>query len=184
MKNTKKKPARWEFLNELDGRPTDTTPVRSLYRKPDGWEWVLYGLTALLWVAALGLAVTERYGSVSLLVMSLCVLGLRLTIFEAKRRKRCKGALLGAVESMTRRPRIRKSARYPVIRFAVDGTDHLAYGVKSCHPSTLGNEVWVNYNANDPADCFVTSDSRFKGGLIFTLVTAVLGIVFLMLELS
>lgn len=184
MKNTKKKPARWEFLNELDGRPTDTTPVRSLYRKPDGWEWVLYSLTALLWVAALGLAVTERYGSVSLLVMSLCVLGLRLTVFEAKRRKRCKGALLGAVESMTRRPRIRKNARYPVIRFSVDGTDHLAYGVKPCHPSTLGNEVWVNYNANDPADCFVTSDSRFKGGLIFTLVTAVLGIVFLMLELS
>ena len=184
MKNSKKKPARWEFLNELDGRPTDTTPVRSLYRKPDGWEWVLYGLTALLWVAALGLAVTERYGSVSLLVMSLCVLGLRLTVFEAKRKKRCKGALLGAVESMTRRPRIRKNARYPVIRFSVDGTDYLAYGAKPCHPSTLGNEVWVNYNANDPADCFVTSDSRFKGGLIFTLVTAVLGIVFLMLELS
>ena len=184
MKNTKKKPARWEFLNELDGRPTDTTPVRSLYRKPDGWEWVLYGLTALLWVAALGLAVTERYGSVSLLVMSLCVLGLRLTVFEGKRKKRCKGALLGAVESMTRRPRIRKNARYPVIRFSVDGTDYLAYGAKPCHPSTLGNEVWVNYNANDPADCYVTSDSRFKGGLIFTLVTAVLGIVFLMLEMS
>ena len=184
MKNTKKKPARWEFLNELDGCPTDTTPVRSLYRKPDGWEWVLYGLTALLWVAALGLAVTERYGSVSLLVMSLCVLGLRLTIFEAKRRKRCKGALLGTVESMTRRPRIRKNARYPVIRFSVDGTDYLAYGAKPCHPSTLGNEVWVNYNANDPADCYVTSDSRFKGGLITTLVTAILGIVFLMLEMS
>ena len=29
MKNSKKKPDRWEFLNELDGRPTDTTPVRS-----------------------------------------------------------------------------------------------------------------------------------------------------------
>ena len=184
MKNSKKQTDRWEYLNELDGRPTDTTPVRSLYRKPNGWEWVLYGLTALLWVAALGLAVTERYGSVSLLVMSLCVLGLRLTVFEAKRRKRCKGALLGAVESMTRRPRIRKNARYPVIRFSVDGTDYLAYGAKPCHPSTLGNEVWVNYNANDPADCFVTSDSRFKGGLIFTLVTAVLGIVFLMLEMS
>ena len=184
MKNTKKKPARWEFLNELDGRPTDTTPVRSLYRRPHVWEWVLYGLTALLWVVALLLAVTGRYGSVSLLVMSLCVLGLRLTIFEAKRRKRCKGALLGTVESMTRRPRIRKSARYPVIRFSVDGTDCLAYGVKPCHPSTLGNEVWVNYNANDTADCYVTSDSRFKGGLITTLVTAVLGIVFLMLEMS
>lgn len=184
MKNTKKKPDRWEFLNELDGRPTDTTPVRSLYRRPHVWEWVLYGLTALLWVAALGLAILEKYGAVSLLVMSLCVLGLRLTVFESKRRKRCRGAILGTVESVTRRPRIRKNARYPVIRFSVDGTDYLAYGAKPCHPSTLGNEVWVHYNANDPADYYVTSDSRFKGGLIFTLVTAVLGIVFLMLELS
>ena len=184
MKNAKKKPDRWEFLNELDGRPTDTTPVRSLYRRPLVWEWVLYGLTALQWVAALFLTVTERYGSVSLLVMSLCVLGLRLTVFEAKRRKRCRGALLGTVVSVTRRPRIRKNARYPVIRFSVDGTDYLAYGVKPCHPSTLGNEVWVNYNIQAPADCYVTSDSRFKGSLITTLVTAVFGIVFLMLEMS
>ena len=184
MKNSKKKPDRWEYLNELDGRPTDTTPIRSLYRKPDGWECVLYGLTVLLWVAALVLAILEKYGAVSLLVMGLSVFCLRLTVFEAKRRKRCRGAILGTVESVTRRPRIRKNARYPVIRFSVDGTDHLAYGVKPCHPSTLGNEVWVNYNANDPADCYVTSDSRFKGGLIFTLVTAVLGIVFLMLEMS
>ena len=184
MKNTKKKPARWEFLDELDGRPVDTTPVRSLYRRPHVWEWVLYGLTALLWVAAPVLAVTGRYGAVSLLVIGLSVFGLRLTVFEAKRRKRCKGSLLGTVESVTRRPHIRKGARYPVIRFSVDGTDHLAYGVKPCHPSTLGNEVWVYYNENDPADCFVASDSRFKGGLILTLVTAVLGIVFLMLEMS
>ena len=184
MKNTKKKPARWEFLDELDGRPTDTTPVRSLYRRPHVWEWVLYGLTAILWVAALVLAVTERYGAVSLLVIGLSVFCLRLTVFEGKRRKRCRGAILGTVETVTRRPRIRQSARYPVIRFSVDDTDHLAYGVKPCHPSTLGNEVWVHYNASDPADCYVTSDSRFKGGLILTLVSAVLGIVFLMLELS
>ena len=184
MKNSKKKPDRWEFLNELDGRPTDTTPVRSLYRRPHVWEWVLYGLTALLWVAALVLAILEKYGAVSLLVIGLSVFGLRLTVFEAKRRKRCRGATLGTVESVTRRPRVRKNARYPVIRFSVDGTDHLAYGVKPCHPSTLGNEVWVHYNPSAPADCYVASDSRFKGGLIFTLVTAVLGIVFLMLELS
>lgn len=184
MKNSKKKPDRWEYLNELDGRPTDTTPVRSLYRKPDGWEWVLYGLTALLWVAALVLAILEKYGAVSLLVIGLSVFCLRLTVFEAKRRKRCRGAILGTVESVTRRPRIRKNARYPVIRFLADGTDHLAYGAKPCHPSTLGNEVWVNYDPNSPADCYVTSDSRFKVGLILTLVTAVLGIVFLMLEMS
>ncbi|MBQ4113216.1 MAG: hypothetical protein IJD38_10510 [Clostridia bacterium] len=184
MKNSKKKPDRWEFLNELDGRPTDTTPVRSLYRRPHVWEWVLYGLTALLWVAALVLAILEKYGAVSLLVIGLSVFCLRLTVFEGKRRKRCRGAILGTVETVTRRPRIRQNARYPVIRFAVDGADYLAYGQKPCHPSTLGNEVWVNYNIQAPADCYVTSDSRFKGGLIMTLVTAVLGIVFLMLEMS
>lgn len=184
MKNTKKKPARWEFLDELDGRPTDTTPVRSLYRRPLVWEWILYGLTALLWVAALVLAILEKYGAVSLLVMGLSVFCLRLTVFEGKRRKRCRGATLGTVESVTRRPRVRRNARYPVIRFSVDGTDYPAYGVKPCHPSTLGNEVWVHYNPNNPADCYVTSDARFKSGLSLTLVSAVLGIVFLMLELS
>lgn len=184
MKNTKKRPARWEFLDELDGRPTDTTPVRSLYRRPHVWEWVLYGLTALLWAAALVLAILGKYGAVSLLVIGLSVFCLRLTVFEAKRRKRCKGSLLGTVESVTRRPRIRKNARYPVIRFSVDSADYLAYGAKPCHPSTLGNEVWIHYNENDPADCFVASDARFKSGLISTLVTALLGIAFLFLELS
>lgn len=184
MKNTKKKPARWEFLDELEGRPVGTTPVRSLYRRPHVWEWVLYGLTALLWVAALVLAIIGKYGTVSLLVIGLSVFCLRLTVFEGKRRKRCRGATLGTVESVTRRPCIRKNARYPVIRFVAEGTDYFAYGVKPCHPSTLGNEVWVHYNASNPADCYVTLDSRFKGGLISTLVTAVLGIVFLMLELS
>ena len=182
MKNSKKKPDRWEYLNELDGRPTDTTPVRSLYCRPALWEWVLYGLTALSWVAALSLAIMGRYGSVSLILIGLCVCALRLTIYEAKRRKRCRGALLGTVESVTRRPRIRQAARYPVIRFAVDGVTYLAYGTKPCHPSTVSNEVWVNYNTNNPADCFVTSDSRFKSGLILTLVTAVLSMIFLMLE--
>ncbi len=184
MKNTKKKPDRWEFLNELDGRPTDTTPVRSLYRRPLVWEWLLYGLTALLWVVALFLAVTGRYGSVSLLVMSLCVLGLRLTVFEAKRRKRCKGALLGTVESVTRRPRIRKNARYPVIRFSVDGTIYFAYGQKPTHPSTEGNEVWVRYNIQDPTDNFVASDSNPKLSVGLTLVTAFLGVVLLIMELN
>ena len=184
MKNTSKKPTRWAYLEELDGRPTDTTPVRPLYRKPHAWEWVLYGLTALLWVGALYLAITGRYGSVSLILIGLCVFALRLTIYEAKRRKRCKASLLGTVECVTRRPRLRKNARYPVIRFEVDGVTYRAYGQKPCHPSTLGNEVWVNYNTNHPADCYVTSDSRFKGGLISTLVTAVLGIVFLILEAS
>ena len=184
MKNTSKKPPRWAYLDELDGRTTDDTPVRSLYRRPDVWEWVLYGLTALSWVAALFLAVTGRYGSVSLILIGLCVFALRLTVYEAKRRKRCKGALLGTVESVTRRPRIRQNARYPVIRFEVNGTDYLAYGEKPCHPSTMGNEVWVHYNTNDPTDCYVASDSRFKSGLILTLVTAVLGVIFLMLEAS
>lgn len=184
MKNTKKKPERWEFLDELDGRPTDTTPVRSLYRRPHVWEWVLYGLTALLWVAAMVLAILGKYGAVSLFVIGLSVFCLRLTVFEGKRRKRCKGSLLGTVESLTRRPHIRKNARYPVIRFTVEGADYHAYGTKHCHPSTVGNEVWVHYNENTPADCYVASDARFKGGLISTLVTAILGILFLMLEMS
>lgn len=135
-------------------------------------------------MAALVLAILGKYGAVSLLVIGLSVFCLRLTVFEAKRRKRCRGAIPGTVESVTRRPRVRKNARYPVIRFSVDSTDYLAYGVKPCHPSTLGNEVWVYYNESAPADCFVASDARFKGGLIMALVTAVLGIVFLMLELS
>ena len=66
----------------------------------------------------------------------------------------------------------------------MEGITYRAYGQKSCHPSTIGNEVWVNYNLQDPADCYVTSDSRFKSGLILTLVTAVLGILFLILEAS
>ena len=184
MNNPKKKPARWEFLNELDGRPTDTTPVRSLYRRPALWEWVLYGLTALSWVAALVLAALGRYGSVSLILMGIFVFVLRLTIYEAKKRKRCKASLLGTVEGVTRRPRLRRNARYPVIRFEVDGVTYRAYGQKPCHPSTLGNEVWVHYNTGDPADCYVTSDSRFKGDLILALVTAVLSVIFLMLEMS
>ena len=76
------------------------------------------------------------------------------------------------------------TGRENVIRFAVDSADYLAYGAKPCHPSTLGNEVWIHYNENDPADCFVASDARFKSGLISTLVTALLGIAFLFLELS
>ena len=114
MKNTKKKPDRWEFLNELDGRPTDTTPVRSLYR----------------------------------------------------------------------RPRIRKNARYPVIRFSVDGTIYFAYGQKPTHPSTEGNEVWVRYNIQDPTDNFVASDSNPKLSVGLTLVTAFLGVVLLIMELN
>jgi hypothetical protein len=184
MKNTPKKPDRWAYLEELDGRPVDTTPVRSLYRRPAPWEWVLYGLTALLWIAALSLAIMGRYGTASLVILGSCVFCLRLTVYELRRKKRCKGALLGTVESVTRRPCIRKNARYPVIHFEVEGITYRAYGQKSCHPSTIGNEVWVNYNLQDPADCYVTSDSRFKSGLILTLVTAVLGILFLILEAS
>ena len=184
MKNSKKKPDRWEYLNELDGRPTDTTPVRSLYRRPDGWEWVLYGLTALLWVAALVLAVMGRYGSVSLLVMSLCVLGLRLTVFEAKRRKRCKGALLGTVEGFTRRRHIRKNAKYPVIRFEVDSTVYTVHSATPAHPSTQGNEEWVRYNTPDPADSFAAKDSKPRLALGLTVLTAFLGVVLLILELN
>ena len=180
----KKKPARWAFLDELDGRPVDTTPVRSLYRPPAAWEWVLYGLTAVLWVVALFLALTRRYGSWGLIALSISMLCLRTAVYEVRRSRRCKASLLGTVESVTRRPLVRKNARYPVIRFAVDGVTYCAYGRRATHPSTIGNEEWVSYNPSNPADAHLTSDSALKLSLILTPVTAILGILLLMMELS
>ena len=184
MKNSKKKPDRWEYLNELDGRPTDTTPVRSLYRRPHVWEWVLYGLTALFWVAALVLAILEKYGAVSLLVIGLSVFCLRLTVFEAKRRKRCRGATLGTVESVTRRPHIRKNARYPVVCFEVDETVYRTHSAKPAHPSTKGNEEWIRYNSTDPEESFVAADSKPILLFLLTAATAFLGVAFLIWEMS
>ena len=183
MKNTKKKPQRWEFLDELEGRPTDTTPVRSLYRRPDRWEWVLYGLTALLWVGALYLAITKRYGATGLTLLGICVCCLRFAVFELRRRRRCKGSLLGTVESFTRRPYIRKKARYPVIRFEVDGAVCRVYGKRPCHPSTAGNEEWVCYNLQDPADGYIASESKLKASLLSTAIAGILGVAFLLLEI-
>lgn len=182
MKNTKKKPERWEFLNELDGKPTDTTPVRSLYRRPHVWEWVLYGLTALLWVAALILEVTGRSGSAGLTVLGCFALCMRWAVFELSRQRRCRGALLGTVESFTRRRVIRKSAKYPVIRFEVDGAVYLAHSARPAHPSTKGNEEWVRYDPANPADNFVASNSHPKLSVGLTLVTAFLGVAFLIME--
>ena len=177
-----KKPARWEFLNELDGRPTDTTPIRAHSRKPAPWEILLYAVTGILWVAALTLAILERYGAATLTMLGIFALCLRRAVFELQRRKRCKGALLGTVESFTRRRVIRKSAKYPVIRFEVDGTIYFAYGQKSVHPSTEGNEEWVRYNPQNPADNFVSSDSNPKVAVGLTLVTAFLSVAFLIME--
>ena len=182
MKNTKKKPNRWEFLNELDGRPTDTTPVRAHGRKPYTWEILLYILTGLLWVAALVIAIKEKPGSTGLSMLGICALCLRWAVFELARRRRCKGAILGTVDSFTRRRVIRKNAKYPVIRFEVDGTIYFAYGQKSVHPSTEGNEEWVRYNPQNPADNFVSSDSNPKLSVGLTLVTAFLGVAFLIME--
>ena len=182
MKNPKKKPARWEFLNELDGCPTDTTPVREHGRKPAPWEISLYAVAGLLWVIALILAAIGRYGTTTLTVLGICALCLRWAVFELQRRKRCKGALLGTVESFTRRRVIRKKAKYPVIRFEVDGTVYLAHSTRPAHPSTKGNEVWVRYNPQNPADNFVSSDSNPKVAVGLTLVTAFLGVAFLIME--
>ncbi len=184
MKNTKKKTERWEYLNELDGRPTDPTPVRSLYRRPAPWEWVLYGLTALLWLAALSLAILGRYGAAGLTTLGICVCCLRPAVYELRRKKRCKGALLGTVASFTRRPHIRKNARYPVIRFEVNGVTYCAYGPKACHPSTQGNEEWVKYNPQDPADCYVAASSKLKAAVLLTVMTGILGVILLILEAS
>lgn len=179
-----KKPARWEFLNELDGRPTDTTPIRDHSRKPAPWEILLYAVTGILWVAALTLAILERYGAATLTMLGIFVLCLRWAVFELQRRKRCKGALLGTVESFTRRRVIRKSAKYPVIRFEVDGAVYLAHSARPAHPSTKGNEVWVRYNPANPADNFVASNSHPKLSVGLTLVTAFLGVAFLVMELN
>ena len=195
MKNTKKKPARWEFLNELDGRPTDTTPIRAHGRKPAPWEISLYAVAGLLWVTALVLEVMDRLdtaelttldicGTTALTVLGICALCLRWALFELKRRKRCKGALLGTVESFTRRRVIRKAAKYPVIRFEVDGTVYLTHSARPAHPSTKGNEVWVHYNPTNPADNFVALNSNPKLSVGLTLATAFIGAAFLIMELN
>ena len=184
MKNTKKKPARWEFLNELDGRPTDTTPIRAHGRKPAPWEILLYAVAGILWVVALSLALIGRYGATALTVWGVFALCLRWAVFELLRRRRCKGAILGRVESFTRRRVIRKSAKYPVIRFEVDGATYFAYKQKPAHPSTLGNEEWVRYNPQNPADNFVASNSNPKLSVGLTLVTAFVGVALLIMELN
>lgn len=179
-----KKPERWEFLNELDGRPTDTTPIRAHGRKPYGWEIPLYAAAGILWVAALILEITGRDGSAGLTVLGCFALCLRWAVFELSRRRRCRGAILGRVESFTRRRVIRKGAKYPVIRFEAYGAAYLAHKNRPDHPSTKGNEEWVRYNVQDPADNFVASDSHPKLSVGLTLVTAFLGAAFLMLELD
>ena len=179
-----KKPARWEFLNELDGRPTDTTPIRAHGRKPYTWEILLYAAAGLLWGAALTLAVLERYGTATLTAWGCFALCMRWAVFELLRRRRCKGAILGRVESFTRRRVIRKSAKYPVIRFEVDGATYFAYKQKPAHPSTLGNEEWVRYNPQNPADNFVASNSNPKLSVGLTLVTAFVGVALLIMELN
>lgn len=184
MKKPKKKPARWEFLNELDGRPTDTTPIRAHGRKPAPWEILLYAVAGILWVVALSLALIGRYGATALTVWGVFALCLRWAVFELLRRRRCKGAILGRVESFTRRRVIRKSAKYPVIRFEAGSTSHLAYGARPAHPSTKGNEVWVRYNPATPADAFLSSDSTPKLSVGLALVTAILGAAFLIMELN
>ena len=190
-----KKPARWEFLNELDGRPTDTPPIRAHGRKPAPWEISLYAVAGLLWVIALVLEVMDRLdtaelttldicGTTALTVLGICALCLRWAVFELSRRRRCKGALLGQVESFTRRRVIRKKAKYPVIRFEVDGAVYLAYGQSPAHPSTQGNEEWVRYDPANPADNFVASNSHPKLSVGLALVTAFLGAAFLIMELN
>ena len=183
MKNTKK-PERWEFLNELDGHPTDTTPIRAHTRRPALWEVILYIFAGLLWLTALLIAVTGRYGATGLTMLGIFAFCLRYAVFELKRRARCKGALLGTVEGFTRRRHIRKNAKYPVIRFEVDSTVYTVHSATPAHPSTQGNEEWVRYNIQDPADSFAAKDSKPRLALGLTVLTAFLGVVLLILELN
>ncbi len=180
----KKKPARWEYLNELDGISVDNTPVREGLRKPAHWEIFLYTVAVILWGASLYALLAEKVGATGFLLLGGGALLLRTLLFELDRRRRCKVAILGTVESFTRPRRFRTNARYPVIRFEVNGKSYLAHGAKSVHPSTKGNEEWVRYNPADPFDCFVASDSKLKKALLLAAAAIFLGVAFLILEAS
>ncbi|MBQ9151114.1 MAG: hypothetical protein IJX72_02595 [Clostridia bacterium] len=180
----KNKPTRWAYLDELDGRrPVDDAPIRTHLRKPAPWEILLYVCAALLWGIAVWAAIRQKSGTTGLLLLGISALGLRLFLYERLRRARCKISVLGTVESLTRR-RILKNVRYPVIRFEADGQSYRAHGVKPVHPSTVGNEEWIYYNPTAPSDCFVASDSKPTAALLLTVITGVLGVVFLLLDLD
>ena len=182
MKKTK--PARWAYLDELDGLSADDTPIREQRRKPVPWEILLYTSAAVLWAWVPYALIAKKVGATGCLLLGGSVLLMRALLYEVIRRRRCKSSVLGTVESFTRPRRFRKNARYPVIHFEADGKTYLVHGAKPVHPSTKGNEEWVRYNPASPADSFVTSDSKPLLLLWLTAATAILGVAFLIFEMS
>lgn len=184
MKKKKNKPARWEFLDELDGRTVDDTPIRKGLRKPLPWEIFLYVVAVILWASALYALLAHKVGATGFFLLGGAALFLRAFLYELKRRIRCKIAMLGTVESFTRNRRFRKNARYPVVCFEVDGAIYRAHRAKPAHPSTKGNEEWIHYNPADPEESFVAADSKPSLLFLLTAATAFLGVAFLIWEMS
>lgn len=180
----KKKAARWAYLDELDGLAVDDTPIRKPRPKPAPWELVLYATAPILWAAALYVLLTHRPGATGLTLLGVFALCLRTALYEIIRRVRCRGSLLGTVESFTRPRTFCTQTRYPVIRFTVGGETYRIHGTRPVHPSTLGNEEWVRYNPADPADSFVTAHSKLLPAVLAAAVTGFLGVAYLILELN
>ena len=178
------KPARWEFLDELDGRTVDDTPIRKGLRKPMPWEIFLYVVAVILLALALYALLAHKVGATGFSLLCGASLFLRALLYELKRRVRCKTAMLGTVESFTRNRRFRKNTRYPVVCFEVDGAVYRAPGAKPAHPSTKGNEEWIRYNPAHPEESFVAADSKPSLLFLLTAATAFLGVAFLIWEMS
>lgn len=180
----KNKPARWEFLDELDGRTVDDTPIRKGLRKPMPWEIFLYVVAVILLALALYALLAHKVGATGFSLLCGASLFLRALLYELKRRVRCKTAMLGTVESFTRNRRFRKNTRYPVVCFEVDETVYRTHSAKPAHPSTKGNEEWIRYNSTDPEESFVAADSKPILLFLLTAATAFLGVAFLIWEMS
>ncbi len=180
----KNKPARWAYLDELDGRPIDDAPIRGKSRKLMHWEIFLYVAAGILWVSALYALLANKVGATGFFLLGGAALFLRSFLYEFRRRRRCKNSLLGTVDGFTRRRHFRKNTRYPIVCFEVDGVVYQAHSVKPAHPSTKGNEEWIRYNPANPEESFVVSDSKLKTALLMAALTSILGVIFLILEAS
>lgn len=179
-----KKPAHWAYLDELDSRIVDNTPLRPLRPRSTPRDILLYVVSITLFGSALYALLTKKIGATGFTCLGTAILFLRAFLFEASRNRRCKATLLGTVESFTRPRRFRKYTRYPVIRYDVDGASYRIHGRKAVHPSAKGNEEWVRYNPDDPSDGFVAKDSKLVPLFWLTAATVFLGVAFLILEMS
>ncbi len=181
MKRSNRDP--WaDLMASFPANAHDALPIRSHLRKPARWEMVFYTVTALLWCAALVLAIMSKYGSYTALMIGIFVSCLRYYIYEIRRKARCSVSLLGKVESFTRR-RFGQKKEYPVVRFEVDGQTYHAHGQKAFHMSALNNDEWVLYNPKNPNDNCVAMDSKPTVALWMTVISGALSVALLFLEI-